>query len=227
MTNTGRRAGRDVVQLYVHQERSRVKQPIKKLIGFRNVDLAPGQTTTVRFTVKATDLAFWDVTRNKWAVERSPFDLMTGSSSADIASSATVGSTARSSRRGTWPSRRPRRTSTAIRARNWWTGPRPAGRPSAPPERASGSSSPASDLRAGPSTFTAQVAKGSPGAAPIQIRLGNPVSGPVIGTATVPSPADVYRYTTATAPLTGAHGIRDLYLVFTGPLEVSTFSFGR
>jgi len=84
VTNTGQRDGRDVVQLYVHQQKSRAAQPVKKLIGFKNVDLAPGQTATVRFTVRASDLAFWDVTRSKWVVERSPFDLMAGSSSADI-----------------------------------------------------------------------------------------------------------------------------------------------
>jgi beta-glucosidase len=40
----------------------------------------------------------------------------------------------------------------------------------------------------------------------------------------VPSTADVYRYTTTTAPLTGAHGIRDLYLVFTGDLRIASFA---
>ncbi len=123
VTNTGQRDGRDVVQLYAHQQKSRAAQPDKKLIGFKNVDLAPGQTATVRFTVRASDLAFWDVTRNKWVVERSPFDLMAGSSSADIARSATL-----------------QVDGEVIPPRNL-AGPRPVVRRWAP-RRASGSSSP-------------------------------------------------------------------------------------
>jgi len=80
------------------------------------------------------------------------------------------------------------------------------------------------DLRDGPSAFTARVAKGTPGTAQIQIRLDNPVTGPLIGTATVPSTGDVYAYTTTTAPLTRTHGIRGVYLVFTGDLRIASFS---
>jgi beta-glucosidase len=79
------------------------------------------------------------------------------------------------------------------------------------------------DLRHAPATFTAQVAKGTAGTAQIQIRLDNPATGPVIGTATVTSTGDVYTYTTTTAQLTGASGIRDVYLVFTGDLRIANF----
>jgi beta-glucosidase len=224
VTNTGSRAGKDVVQLYVHQERSRVKQPVKKLIGFQNVDLVPGQTKTVRFEVKASDLAFWDVTRSRWVVERSPFDLMAGSSSADIASRATL--------RVDGEVIPPRNLSVPTLAENF---DNYQGAQLVDQSKASGTAVGAtaagqwiefagSDLRSGPSTFTAQVAKGSPGTAQIQIRLDNPVNGPVIGTATVNSTGDVYAYTTTTAALTRAHGIRDVYLVFTGDLRIASFS---
>jgi beta-glucosidase len=223
VTNTGQRDGRDVVQLYVHQQKSRAAQPVKKLIGFKNVDLAPGQTATVRFTVRASDLAFWDVTRNKWVVERSPFDLMAGSSSADIASSATLQVDGE-----VIP---PRNLAVATPAQNFddYQGAQLVDQ-----SKASGTAVGAtagqwiefahSDLRTGPSAFTAQVANGTPGTAAIEIRLDNPVSGPVIGTATVPSTGDVYRYTTATASVAGAHGIHDVYLTFTGDLRIASFS---
>ena len=90
VTNTGSRAGRNVVQLYVHQEKSRVQQPLRKLIGFRNVWIEPGQTVRVRFPVRASDLAFWDVTHSRWVTESSRFDFMAGQSSADIQQTATL-----------------------------------------------------------------------------------------------------------------------------------------
>ena len=224
VTNTGQRDGRDVVQLYVHQETSRVAQPVKKLIGFQNLDLAPGQTATVRFTVRASDLAFWDVTRNKWVVERSPFDLMVGSSAADIASSAALlvdGEVIP-----------PRNLAVDTRAENFddYQGAQLVDQSTASGTAVGATAAGQwiefahSDLRSWPSAFTAQVAKGTPGTAAIEIRLGNPVSGPVIGTATVASTGDVYSYTTATASVAGAHGIHDVYLVFTGDLRIASFA---
>lgn len=223
VTNIGRRAGRDVVQLYAHQDRSRVKQPLKKLIGFVGVDLAPGQTKTVRFNVKASDLAFWDVTRNTWVVERSPFDLMAGGSSAGLASQATL--------RVDGAVIPPRNLATQTLAENFddYQGAQLADQ-----SKASGTAVSATaagqwiefadaDLRGSPATFTAKVAKDTPGAAQIQIRLDNPVTGPVIGTATVTSTGDVYSYATTSARLTGAHGIRDVYLLFTGDLRIASF----
>jgi beta-glucosidase len=224
VTNTGQRAGRDVVQLYAHQERSRVQQPLKKLIGFRNVDLAPGQTTTVRFTVHASDLAFWDVTRNKWVVERSPFEFMVGESAADIVARATL--------RVDGEVIPPRDLSAATEAQNFddYSGAQLVDQ-----SQASGTSVGSttdgqwiefagSDLRAGPATFTASVANGTTATAQIQIRLDNPVTGPVIGTAAVSPTGSVYSYTSVSAALSGAHGIRDVYLVFTGSLRIGSFT---
>ncbi|MFD1113091.1 glycoside hydrolase family 3 C-terminal domain-containing protein [Sphaerisporangium aureirubrum] len=84
VTNTGRAAGDEVVQLYTHQRTSRTKQPVKQLRAFQRVHLTPGQTKTVTLTFKAADLALWDVTRNRWSVEKSPHDVMVGSSSTAI-----------------------------------------------------------------------------------------------------------------------------------------------
>ena len=223
VTNTGSRAGREVVQLYVHQVKSRVKQPLKKLIGFQNVDLAPGQTKAVTFQVHASDLAFWDVTRNKWVVERSPFQFMVGSSSADIAAQATLQVNG-----DVIP---PRDLSVPTQAQNFddYQGAQLVDQ-----SKASGTAVGAdagqwiefagADLRHGPATFTAQVARAAAGTAQIQIRLDDPANGPVIGTATVSSTGDVYTYTTTTAPLTRVHGVHDVYLVFTGDLRIASFS---
>jgi beta-glucosidase len=68
------------------------------------------------------------------------------------------------------------------------------------------------------------VARAAPGTATLQIRLDDPVTGPVVGTATVPSTGGVYAYTTVRALLTGAAGRHDVYLVPTGDLRISGFS---
>jgi beta-glucosidase len=60
----------------------------------------------------------------------------------------------------------------------------------------------------------------------VEVRLDSP-TGPLAGTATVTPTGGVYSYTTATAPLHGAKGRHDVYLVFGGDLRLSTFSLGR
>ena len=84
VTNTGTRAGDEVVQLYVKHLNSGVERPLKELKGFRRVTLAPGQTRTVTLPLKAQTLAFWDMARQQWEVEADKVRLMVGSSSADI-----------------------------------------------------------------------------------------------------------------------------------------------
>jgi beta-glucosidase len=222
VTNTGQYAGRDVVQLYEHQDHSRVPQPVKKLIAFQNVDLQPGQTRTVRFEVKAADLAFWDVTRSKWVVERSPFELTAGGSSADTAARATVLVNGE-----VIP---PRDLAHATQAQNFDDY---SGAVLADQSTASGTvvastadgqwvSFDTSDLRAHPGTFSAGVASVAGGR--ITVRLDNPVSGPVIGTVTVPATGGVHSYAPVSAPLSGADGIRNAYLVFSGAVRIDDFS---
>jgi hypothetical protein len=79
----------------------------------------------------------------------------------------------------------------------------------------------------GVTSFTAQVAKTDTSPASIQVRLDDPGTGPVIATIPVTSTGGQYVWSTVTAAVSGATGVHDLYLDFTGPLEVSTFSFAR
>jgi hypothetical protein len=84
VTNTGSVTSDEVVQLYVKDVEVSLKRPIKELLGFERISIAPAQTKTVNFTLPASELAFWDVTTQSWFVERGSFDVMVGSSSADI-----------------------------------------------------------------------------------------------------------------------------------------------
>ncbi|HXD01369.1 MAG TPA: glycoside hydrolase family 3 C-terminal domain-containing protein [Verrucomicrobiae bacterium] len=82
--NTGNRAGDEVVQLYVHDVKSSVPQPPKELKGFLRVVLDPGETKTVKLTLTAEQLAFWDVKTRGFVVEPGAYELLVGSSSRDI-----------------------------------------------------------------------------------------------------------------------------------------------
>lgn len=84
VTNTGSVAGTDVVQLYVRDVFASMVRPEKELAGFARVPLIPGETKTVTFDLKATQLAFL-TTDMKWKVEKGAVDVMIGKSCDDIA----------------------------------------------------------------------------------------------------------------------------------------------
>ncbi|MEM1269251.1 MAG: glycoside hydrolase family 3 C-terminal domain-containing protein, partial [Bacteroidota bacterium] len=82
ITNTGRRAGSQVVQLYVRDEVSTVTRPVKELKGFERVHLEPGQTQTVSLAITPDDLAFFGLDLT-FAVEPGTFAILVGTSSQD------------------------------------------------------------------------------------------------------------------------------------------------
>jgi len=82
--NTGRRAGDEVAQLYVHQEKASVKRPAKELRGFQRISLQPGEKKTIHFSLPAAKLAFWDEQSHGFVVEPGTFDVMVGASSEDV-----------------------------------------------------------------------------------------------------------------------------------------------
>jgi beta-glucosidase len=82
--NTGTRAGDEVVQLYARDVDASVKRPGKQLMAFERISLRPGEARTVSFTVAPERLAFWDEKRKAWVLEPGAFEVMVGSSSADL-----------------------------------------------------------------------------------------------------------------------------------------------
>ncbi|MGW0531142.1 glycoside hydrolase family 3 N-terminal domain-containing protein [Streptomyces sp. NPDC003032] len=82
VTNTGDRAGDEVVQLYVHDITASITQPVRKLRGFRRVTLEPGKSRTVRFRIGADDLGFWTNDQHgEFRVEEGAVDVYVGASS--------------------------------------------------------------------------------------------------------------------------------------------------
>jgi len=90
VTNSGSRAGDQVVQLYAEHLHSAVTRPREELEGFKRVSLDPGQTKTVSIELPASRLAYWDEHAQAFRVESEPVSLMVGDSSADIALKTTI-----------------------------------------------------------------------------------------------------------------------------------------
>ncbi len=88
--NTGRVAGKEVVQLYVSDKESTVIRPIKELKGFEKISLKPNETKTVTFTLSKRSFAYYNVEIKDWHVESGEFDILIGKSSRDIVAQKTI-----------------------------------------------------------------------------------------------------------------------------------------
>jgi len=226
VTNTSSRAGDEVVQLYTHQRTSRDKLPLTQLRTFQRVQLAGGQTKTVRLTVPASDFRHWDVTRNAWVLESSVQDIMVGASSTDIREQTPVLVVGEEIP--------PRNLANETRAIDFddYSGVQLVDETKVRGDAVGGSAGDwikftDADLGTGAARFTARVARPAAGRpSTIEIRLDSP-TGLLVGTAIVTRTKDVYTYKTTTASLTRkeARGRHDVYLVFGGSdLRLASFS---
>ena len=84
VTNTGDRAGAEVVQLYIGDEQSSLPRPVKELKGFQKVSLNPGQTQTVTFEITPGMLQYYDDAKGAWVAEPGAFTAYVGAASDDI-----------------------------------------------------------------------------------------------------------------------------------------------
>ena len=84
VTNTGDRAGAEVVQLYISDAESSLPRPEKELKGFDKVYLQPGESAEVSFTIDASLLKFYDPSVPGWKAEKGSFEALVGSASDDI-----------------------------------------------------------------------------------------------------------------------------------------------
>jgi beta-glucosidase len=82
VTNTGKVAADEVVQLYMRDPLAAVARPVKELRGFRRLALKPGETRRVTFKLSARQCAFWEAGR--WRIQKGKIELMVGASSDDI-----------------------------------------------------------------------------------------------------------------------------------------------
>jgi beta-glucosidase len=90
VTNTGERAGAEVVQVYVGVPDSSVARAPRELKGFTKVRLEPGESQRVAVHVRRDDLAYWDTRVESWVVEGGTYSIEIGASSRDIRQTLTV-----------------------------------------------------------------------------------------------------------------------------------------
>lgn len=87
VTNIGKVAGKEVVQLYIGDEESALVRPEKELKGFRKISLEPGETKTVTFDIEPDMLKYFDDAKHEWVLESGKFTAYVGSASDDIRTS--------------------------------------------------------------------------------------------------------------------------------------------
>lgn len=90
VTNTGKLQGKEVVQVYIHDHKSRLVRPPKELKGFVKVELKPGESKTVILALDFRAFAYYHPGYKQWITEDGQFDILIGASSNDIRCSQTV-----------------------------------------------------------------------------------------------------------------------------------------
>ena len=90
VTNTGDFAGKEIVQVYVHDQKSGLVRPEKELKGFAKVELQPGETKSVSIPLDFRAFAFYHPEYKQWITENGDFDILIAASAADIRQTLTV-----------------------------------------------------------------------------------------------------------------------------------------
>lgn len=89
ITNTGKRIGSEIVQLYISDLKSSSPRPVKELKGFSKIQLAPGETQEVTFLIDKQALSFFNDSRHEWVAEPGKFEAQIAASATDIKSKVT------------------------------------------------------------------------------------------------------------------------------------------
>ena len=90
ITNTGNRAGEEVVELYLHALQPKIDRPVRELKGFAKVALQPNGAKTVQFRIQPQDLAYFDVGGHQWKADAGDYEIQIGASSRDIRQKAVL-----------------------------------------------------------------------------------------------------------------------------------------
>ena len=84
VSNTGNRAGKEVVQVYVHDMEATVARPEQELKAFTKVEVQPGETKSVQLRLGREAFWYFDAGRHAWRVEAGEFEIRAGRSSRDL-----------------------------------------------------------------------------------------------------------------------------------------------
>ncbi|MDO7906209.1 glycoside hydrolase family 3 C-terminal domain-containing protein [Paenibacillus sp. JX-17] len=220
VTNTSDVAGEEVVQLYGHAEQSRVKRPLKQLLAFRRVQIQPGETAEVNFTLPLSELAIWDVTRERFCIEQGTYTFMAGASSSVLPVSAALDVQGE-----VIP---PRDLKQPVKAVNYDTyegvliGECREGGSAVEVKGQSGWIAFA-DAEFGEGADSVKLQAASPTAGSAEIRLQSP-DGPLAGRVELKA-GGAQDWNDYTAELNGVSGRQDVYVILNGSVSLSTIQF--
>ena len=211
--NRSDRDSDEVVQLYTRQSHSRVKQPLRRLRGFRRIPVPAHSHRTVEFELRADDLAFLDVVGDRYVVETARHDVMVGRSSSDLR--LTAGIQVDGEQVASWRTGRPfpAVNADAYAHVDLVDATRTAG--DAVMATAGGAWIEFQQVRFDPAV-TRCTARLSGGPATVVLRTADPLDGPVIATLTAAG-GDRYEWQEATAPVEPVTSPVDLYVVLGSP----------
>lgn len=233
ITNTGKFKGDEVVQLYVHVASSSVVRPIKELKAFKRISLNAGELQTVNLTLKHEDLSYYDVKSRTYKVEDGTLDIFIGSSSYDIKLDTQINVNG-----GTVASAWLQNPFSIIEAENFEN---KSSSVKLAPCSEGGQSIDSLifnsyvvyknfDFNTEAKQFNARLAATNSNDAVIQIRLDS-LTGSLAGTLSIIPTGDLNIYSTESCELSGATGIRDVYMVFktgaTNSCRLNWFSFQK
>lgn len=223
ITNTGSRKGDEVVQFYTSPRfKTRVKQPKQDLKGFKRITLSPKETKTVTFKLKPSDLAFWDVTREKFAVEKGLYQIAVGSSSKDIRQMKRVFVQGE-----TIPKRNLAKKTKAENYDDYksvqMTEESKNGGDAVKNMKADAWISFQNVRLKGEKRLKARVS--SSGGGEICIYLGHPKKGKKIGSLKVPDTSGMQNWKTIKTSIQKTAGTHHVYFVFKGNISLDTFQF--
>jgi len=93
VTNTGKRAGDEVAQLYIHQRYGSASRPVRELKGFQRVTLTAGESRTLTFPLGPAELRYWNAAARDWVIDTTTIDVFAGGdSTAGLSASFAIGS---------------------------------------------------------------------------------------------------------------------------------------
>ena len=90
LKNTGKKAGSEVVQVYVKPDSPAIPRPEKELKGFQKVYLQPGEEKTITISLTEEALAYYNDASNQWVIDGGNYNILVGSSSRDIRQTKSV-----------------------------------------------------------------------------------------------------------------------------------------
>jgi beta-glucosidase len=226
VTNAGELDSDEVVQLYVSTPGTHVPRPKRELRDFCRVHVAAGTTTTVSFSFPVSDLAFWDVSRERFVLEPGEYRAIAARSSADTGTQTVFTIDA--------PPLPARALGPGlVRAVQFddYDGVRIVGESPVSGEAVESLAPGAwllyrrADLNAPIGSVTARIGQSGTPTSRIEFRLDDPVEGGLLAVLEVPDRAGPYTWSTLSTPVSmSVDGERDVYVVFTGPARIACFT---